>query len=60
MICSSVSARVFRTQHPQPVIGGGGSLDARMFNVLFLCWAALLGVMVLLLRQRYRLVESGD
>jgi heme exporter protein C len=45
----------FRTQHPQPVIGGGGSLDARMFNVLFLCWAALLGVMVLLLRQRYRL-----
>ena len=46
---------LFRTQHPQPVIGGGGSLDARMLNVLLLCWAALLGVMVLLLRQRYRL-----
>ena len=46
---------LFRTQHPQPVIGGGGSLDSRMLNVLLLCWAALLGVMVLLLRQRYRL-----
>jgi heme exporter protein C len=45
----------FRTQHPQPVIGQGGSLDPRMLNVLLLCWAALLGVMVLLLRQRYRL-----
>jgi heme exporter protein C len=46
---------LFRTQHPQPVIGDGGSLDSRMLNVLLLCWAALLGVMVLLLRQRYRL-----
>jgi len=44
----------FRTQHPQPVIGAGGSLDPRMRNVMLLCWAALLGVMVLLLRQRYR------
>jgi heme exporter protein C len=45
----------FRTQHPQPVIGAGGSLDPRMRNVMLLCWVALLGVMVLLLRQRYRL-----
>ncbi len=45
----------FRTQHPQPVIGAGGSLDPRMRNVMLLCWAALLGVMVLLLRQRYRM-----
>ena len=45
----------FRTQHPQPVIGRGGSLDPRMLDVLLLCWAALLGVLVLLLRQRYRL-----
>lgn len=49
------SIRWFRTQHPQPVIGDGGSLDPRMLNVLLLCWAALLGVMVLLIRQRYRL-----
>src|ERR1700674_3088017 len=46
---------LFRTQHPQPVIGDGGSLDSRMLSVLLLCWAALLGVMALLIRQRYRL-----
>jgi hypothetical protein len=37
------------------VIGAGGSLDPRMRNVMLLCWAALLAVMILLLRQRYRL-----
>ncbi|HXZ31156.1 MAG TPA: cytochrome c biogenesis protein [Terriglobales bacterium] len=37
----------FRTQHPQPVIGGGGSLDPRMLNaflvnlVAFTCFGAL-------------------
>jgi len=45
----------FRTQHPQPVIGGGGSLDGRMWRVLMLCWLATLGVMTLLIRIRYRL-----
>jgi len=45
----------FRTQHPQPVIGDGGSLDARMAWVLLLTWAAMLGVMTLLIRLRYRL-----
>ena len=45
----------FRTQHPQPVIGGGGSIDARMLNVLLICWAASLAMLGLLLRQRYRL-----
>jgi heme exporter protein C len=45
----------FRTQHPQPVIGDGGKLDARMGWVLLLCWAATLGVMVVLIRLRYRL-----
>jgi len=44
----------WRTQHPQPVIGGGG-MDRHMWPPFLLCWAALLGVMVLLLRQRYRL-----
>src|SRR5579862_3783893 len=44
----------FRTQHPQPVIGDGGSLDPRMAKVLLLCWAAMLGILVLLVRQRYR------
>jgi len=46
---------LWRTQHPQPVIGGGGSLDPTMRKVLLFCWVALLGVMFLLLRQRYRL-----
>jgi heme exporter protein C len=46
---------LFRTQHPQPVIGDGGSLDGRMLNVLLICFAALLGVMILLIRQRVRL-----
>jgi heme exporter protein C len=45
----------FRTQHPQPVIGKGGSLDPRMWWVLLLCWFATLGVMMLLIRVRYRL-----
>jgi heme exporter protein C len=46
---------LFRTQHPQPVIGDGGSLDPRMGRVLLLCWAAMMGILILLLRQRYRL-----
>ena len=48
---------LWRTQHPQPVIGGGGSLDPTMFRVLLTCWGALLCVMSLLIRQRYRLEE---
>ncbi len=45
---------LWRTQHPQPVIGGGG-LARQMWPPFLICWAALLGVMVVLLRQRYRL-----
>jgi heme exporter protein C len=45
----------FRTQHPQPVIGAGGSLDPRMLDVLLLCWVATLALLALLLPQRYRL-----
>jgi heme exporter protein C len=45
----------FRTQHPQPVLGDGGSLDPRMENVLFLCGFAMLGLMVLFIRLRYNL-----
>jgi heme exporter protein C len=49
-----LSIWLWRTQHPQPLIGGGG-MDRRMWPPFLLCWAALMGVMVLLLRQRYRL-----
>ncbi len=44
----------WRTQHPQPVIGGGG-LDRRMWPVFLTCLAALLALLALLVRQRYRL-----
>src|SRR3984957_20189070 len=30
----------FRTQHPQPVIGGGGSIDPPMMHVLLINWLA--------------------
>ena len=33
---------IFRTQHPQPVIGGGGSIDPRMLHVLLINWLAFL------------------
>jgi heme exporter protein C len=52
-----LSIRLWRTQHPQPVIAGGtgSGLDPPMWRVFLICWAALLGLMVLLVRQRYRL-----
>lgn len=45
----------FRTQHPQPVLGPGGSIDPRMLRAWMLCWAALLGVLAIFLRQRYQM-----
>jgi heme exporter protein C len=45
----------FRTQHPQPVIGDGGSLDPTMLRVLLVCCVAMTGILVLVLRQRYGL-----
>ncbi|HEY1262229.1 MAG TPA: cytochrome c biogenesis protein [Terriglobales bacterium] len=45
----------FRTQHPQPVIGGGGSIDPRMLHVLLLSWLAFLCFAALVFWSRYRL-----
>ena len=45
----------FRTQHPQPVIGGGGSIDPRMLHVLLINWLAFLGFAFLVCWSRYRL-----
>jgi len=45
----------FRTQHPSPVIGGGGSLDPRMARVLLINWAAFLCLAWLLSWTRYEL-----
>jgi len=57
------SIRWWRTQHPQPVIMGepGSGLDPLMLRVLLFSWLAMLGLMTLLLRQRYRLeAMRGD
>jgi heme exporter protein C len=45
----------FRTQHPQPVIGGGGSIDPRMMHVLLINWLAFLCFAFLTCWSRYRL-----
>jgi heme exporter protein C len=45
----------FRTQHPQPVIGGGGSMDPRMLRVLLISWMAFLCFAFLVCWSRYRL-----
>src|SRR5713226_2577521 len=46
---------IFRTQHPQPVIGGGGSIDPRMLRVLLINWLAFLCFAALVCWSRYRL-----
>ena len=51
------SIRWWRTQHPQPIVmgGAGAGMDPVMFRVLMFAWLAMLALMTLLLRQRYRL-----
>jgi ABC-type transport system involved in cytochrome c biogenesis permease subunit len=46
---------IFRTQHPQPVIGGGGSIDPRMLHVLLINWLAFMCFAFLVCWSRYRL-----
>jgi heme exporter protein C len=45
----------FRTQHPQPVIGGGGSMDPRMLHVLLINWMAFLCFAFLVCWSRFQL-----
>lgn len=45
----------FRTQHPQPVIGGGGTMDPRMLDVLLFSWIAFLLFAFLVSWSRFRL-----
>jgi heme exporter protein C len=57
------SIRWWRDQHPTPVVMGepGSGLDPLMYKVLFFSWFAMLSLMTLLLRQRYRLESMrGD
>jgi heme exporter protein C len=46
---------IFRTQHPQPVVGGGGSIDPRMWHIWLINWAAFLCFAALVFWSRYRL-----
>jgi heme exporter protein C len=52
-----MSIRWWRTQHPQPVIAGGegSGLDPVMWRAFAVCLLAMLALLALLLRQRYRL-----
>src|ERR1700691_755952 len=51
----------FRTQHPQPVIGGGGSIDPRMLHILLMNWLAFSCFAFLVCWLRYRLeIMHGD
>ena len=52
-----VSNRFWRTQHPAPVFFGGpdSGVDPTMGTVLLLCVIAVVGVMTILLIDRYRL-----
>jgi heme exporter protein C len=45
----------FPTQHPQPVIGDGGSIDPRMLHVLLLNWLAFSCFATIICWARYRL-----
>jgi len=51
------SNRLWRTQHPAPVIMGGpdAGLDAMMGKVLVVCIVAVMAMMILVLIDRYRL-----
>ncbi len=52
-----MAIRWFRTQHPQPVIGGGegSGIDPRMMHALLMNWLAFLALAGVLIYLRYRL-----
>jgi heme exporter protein C len=52
-----LSNRLWRTQHPQPVIFGGqnSGLDPTMARVLMISVTAIVAITILLIAQRYRL-----
>lgn len=48
------SIKWWRTQHPQPVVWGGGSMDPSYWNMLFLNWIPILLLAVVLVAIRMR------
>ena len=59
-IIDYMAIRWWRTQHPQPVLGGGESsgLDPQMWLTVFVTWGAFLCLFAYLVRQRMALAES--
>ena len=52
------SIKWWRTQHPQPVVWGGGSMDQSYWNMLFLNWVPLICLGIVLLAYRMRQEEA--
>ncbi len=52
------SIKWWRTQHPQPVVWGGGSMDPSFYNMLFLNWVPLLLLFGVLTALRMRQEET--
>ncbi|MEK7752238.1 MAG: cytochrome c biogenesis protein CcsA, partial [Acidobacteriota bacterium] len=52
------SIKWWRTQHPQPVVWGGGSMDPSYWNMLFLNWVPLILIAVVLILIRLRQEEA--
>ncbi len=48
------SIKWWRTQHPQPVVWGGGSMDPSYYAMLFLNWIPLLLIAIVLIMVRMR------
>jgi heme exporter protein C len=48
------SIKWWRTQHPQPVVWGGGSMDASYYSMLFLNWIPLLLIAIVFIMIRMR------
>jgi heme exporter protein C len=57
-----MSIRLWRTQHPQPVLAGGeeSGLDPAMFQVLMFSWVAFMFLFVFLAILRVRLEKSRE
>jgi len=52
------SIKWWRTQHPAPVVWGGGRMDPEMWRMLFLNWVPLLLLYLVLLLLRMRQEET--
>jgi len=52
------SIKWWRTQHPQPVVWGGGSMDPSYWNMLFLNWIPILLLAVVFVAIRMRQEET--